>query len=314
MTNAQDVILIADDEESAVNFASRLLEKKGFSILAAADGLEALRLAREKIPDLILLDVSMPGMSGYAVCLELRTDFRTRHIPVIFLSSKGTVPEKIQGLKLGADDYLAKPCDPEELIARVESALLRHGRNLGTNPLTKLPGNQLIEEEVNERIKNQERFAFAYLDIDHFKSYNDLYGFKKGDEIIQFVASILVDNLQGKGDRFFVGHIGGDDFVFIAPPPAMDGIADAVANSFDRAAPGFYTEEDRARGFVTSKNRQGQVVQTPLMTLSIALVNNEKRPLAHFGKVVEIACEMKRYAKSLPGRKGSWVVKDKRRD
>lgn len=311
----QKKLLVVDDENEVRNFVERLMKKEGYSVLSAVNGLEAVHLAKTEAPDLILMDVTMPVMNGYAACVDLRSDFKTRYIPIIFLSSKETAPDKIQGLKLGADDYLAKPCDPEELKARVETVLLRCQRNLSINPLTKLPGNSLIEEEVNERIRNHSSFAFAYLDIDNFKAYNDLYGFKKGDEVIQFIASLLLGSFQGNGDhQFFIGHIGGDDFAFIADPSIIERISNAIAKSFDRELSLFYSEADKKCGAVLVKNRQGQFVPTPLMSLTIAIVTNKQRSLIHYGKVVEIASEMKRYAKALPNRVGSTVVEDKRKD
>jgi len=312
---SQKKLLVVDDEDEVRNFVGRLMKKEGYLVLAAANGSEAVRLAEIETPDLILMDVTMPVMNGYAACITLRSDFKTRYIPIIFLSSKETVPDKIQGLKLGADDYLTKPCDPEELKARVETVLLRCQRNLAINPLTKLPGNSLIEEEVNEKIRSQRLFAFAYLDIDHFKAYNDLYGFKAGDGVIQFVATLLLHGFQRIGEHpFFIGHIGGDDFVFMTDPSMIEGIANTIANSFDQERSHFYSEKDINRGFVLVKSRKGQVDSTPLMSLSIAIVTNEKRDLLHYGKVVEIASEMKRFAKTLPDRTGSLVVKDKRKD
>jgi diguanylate cyclase (GGDEF)-like protein len=196
---------------------------------------------------------------------------------------------------------------------RVQSALNRKSRYFSANPLTRLPGSPAVEEQVNERIRAGKQFSFLYADIDHFKAYNDNYGYKKGDKVIQDVAGLLMECLDVcPTDHHFIGHIGGDDFVMIAAPECAEKIAQNLSRRFDALASGYYTQEDRAQGFTAGLDRLGNKNAFPLMSLSIAIASNEKRPLLHYAKIAEVTSDIKRYLKHLPGRKGSIYLKDRR--
>jgi diguanylate cyclase (GGDEF)-like protein len=184
---------------------------------------------------------------------------------------------------------------------------------LGANPLTFLPGGPSIEEEAARRIKAGSPLAFFYIDIDNFKSYNDNYGYLSGDNAIKQAAALLT-GIQDDfaAEEIFVGHIGGDDFALMAAPARADEIAAAIAARFDALAPKFYNREDRLRGRIISKDRAGNAVEFPLMSLSIAVATNEKRKLDHYAKIVDIVSEIKKYLKRLKDRAGSVYLKDRR--
>ena len=309
-------ILIADDDANLRLLLSDFLGRQAYEVVTAKDGVEARQLSLEKSPDLIILDVDMPGMSGLEVCRILRKSIRTRYIPILFLTGKREIPDKIAGLSLGADDYLAKPFNAEELKIRIENLLRRSRHQLAANPLTKLPGGPLIEEEAARLIEAGLPLAFLYIDIDNFKAYNDVYGYKKGDEVIGGLARILIEVAElfsAKGDNF-IGHIGGDDFALITQPPKASPLAEEIARRFDAGVGEFYGETDRTRGFLETLDRKGDPQRFPLMTLSIAVVTNDVRPIEHYGRLAELASELKHFAKSTPDRKKSLVVTERRKE
>lgn len=307
-------ILIADDEAVIQRTLGRAMSKN-YRVLSALDGVETVKVAREEKPDLILLDIHMPKKNGTEALKELREDEATRMIPVIMLTADGAQADKIAGLESGADDYLPKPFDIEELRARVKSLLRRNKRALSANPLTLLPGNSTIEEQVNRRIREKAPFAFLYADIDHFKSFNDAYGYARGDRALRAAAAIFQEALDGAGGKDdFLGHVGGDDFVMITGPESAERVAAEAARLFDERAPSFYSGEDQDNGYTVSKNRMGHAQASPLMTVSIAIVTTERRLLDHFAKVVDLASEIKRHLKARRRPSGSAYLRDRRCD
>ncbi|ADG82352.1 response regulator receiver modulated diguanylate cyclase [Thermincola ferriacetica] len=308
---AQQRILVIDDDKFMVRIIKDCLEKVGFIVYGAEDFSSAMELIYQMTPDLILLDVVLPKMNGFEICRLLRNDTRTSHVPIIMITSKAMTEDKVAGLEAGADDYITKPFDPLELVARVKTHLRRAKQEKAFNPLTGLPGNIVIEEEIKQRVEvSNRKFAVLYLDLDNFKAYNDVYGFLKGDEVIKFVAHILDKNVKEFGNPDdFIGHIGGDDFICITTPDKVDDICTNIIEQFDSTIQLFYSSEDRRRGHIITKDRTNQDVTYPFMSISIAVVSNENRQIENHWRVAEIAAEMKKYAKSKPG---SIYVKDRR--
>jgi len=283
-----------------------------YEIVKAFSGKEALQKIEEFHPELVILDVMMPHVNGYEVCEQMKANVFTRHTPVIMLSAKKNVEDRVTGLEIGADDYMVKPFNPVELRVRVESLLRRSTETLDANPITHLPGNVSIEREIIQRIKQHPKFAFCYVDLDHFKAFNDKYGFYQGDQIILLVARILEKSIREKGNPTdFIGHIGGDDFVFITTPDRVKSLSQAIITEFDSRVPEFYDETDRQQGFIISQNRQGLVTRFPIMTLTIVAITNEQREITHPAEISAIEGELKAYAKSL---EGSNYVIDKRKE
>ena len=304
-------VLVADDDPDIRELIVETLSHERFSLIEARDGVEALELSRRERPDIVVLDVMMPNMDGLEVCLHLRGDALTAHIPIVLLTAKGMLEDKIRGMETGADDYLTKPFDPLELEARIAMHLRRSLRDSETSPLTGLPGNHAIEEMLEARISRGAKFAVCYVDLDDFKAYNDRYGFLAGSEVIRLTAGAILEGLQSfGGEDDFVGHIGGDDFIVITEMGRASLIAQEVIRLFDARIPEHYEPEDRERGYIVGTDRQGAVHRFPIMTISIAVVHNTFRRLDHPGKVAQIAAELKKYAKSL---QGSVFVFDRRR-
>lgn len=304
-------ILVVDDEEHIRRILQFQLEKNGYRVMAAENGEIALQMVHREAPDLILLDLMMPKMDGFEVCKRLRSDFQTNQIPIIMLTAKSDLPDRIKGLKGGANDYLVKPYSNEELLLRVKNVIEWSQKQKNANPLTGFAGNKVIEKELQKRIEKGNPFAFLYIDIDNFKAYNDYYGYQKGDESILFLADIIKEAVNSLGSsQDFVGHIGGDDFVIITSVDRAEYISKHIIDEFDKGSLVLLNEEDVRKGYLEIRNRLGEVKRVSLMSLTIALVINEEQRLRHFAQVSDIASELKKFGK---GMTGSVVVRERRK-
>jgi diguanylate cyclase (GGDEF)-like protein len=215
------MVLIADDDRDIVRFVEVNLRLEGYEVITAHDGQDALAKALEVQPNLILLDVMMPLMDGFEVCTKLRDDGRSAHIPVIMLTAKSLSADKVLGLTAGADDYIIKPFDPMELIARVKTTLRRASEMRSLSPLTGLPGNNRIEQEISHRMELGMPVAVAYADLDNFKSYNDRYGHGSGDEALRCVGRVLHESTRADD---VVARYGGEEFVVLMGGNVEDAI------------------------------------------------------------------------------------------
>ena len=303
-------ILIVDDDPDIRDVLKLTLSEENYEILEAADGEEALRVIRSIQPDLILLDYKIPKVDGREVCRRIKKDLLLRHLPIIMVTGKGDISDKVGGIDAGADDYVVKPFEPKELLARIRMILRHTERDLEANPLTRLPGNVSILQELSKRIENKSLFAVCYLDLDKFKSYNDKYGFEHGDEVIRETARLLIRVTQELGNRDdFVGHIGGDDFVVVTTMDKADALCQKFILDFENLVLSFYNEKDGKNGYILGKDRQGLEQRIPLLSISIGVVTNESRKIAHVAQIGEIGAELKAYAKSL---ERSNYVRDRR--
>jgi diguanylate cyclase (GGDEF)-like protein len=306
-------ILIADDDESLAKIVIDNLKVEGYSVVYAKDGQEACDAVCREMPDLVILDVNMPKKDGYQVLKELKSDILLSNIPVIMLTCRSYTKDKVIGINLGVDDYITKPYDIEELLARVKMILRRTSLYIGENPLTKLPGNNSIEYAITEKIRTNTPFAVLYLDINDFKPYNDYYGFSIGDNVIKEAARIILQSIKELNfTSDFIGHVGGDDFIIVTAPERIDSICKLIISKFSAAAPAFYKNEDIKRGFIFTKDRQGVEKKFPVLSIAIGVISSLVRPFSSMGEVSKIGSEMKSYAKSFK-EKGSCYLVDKRK-
>ncbi len=303
-------ILIADDDPTILKVEEYNLRKAGYEVITATNGEETLRKVQEERPDLVILDVVMPKMDGYEVCQKIRDGRFKSHVPIIMLTIKKEVEDTIKGLKTGANDYVIKPFNPQELLARVEVNLRRSRYDIEANPLTGLPGNLSIMDKIKERLKDERCFCVVYCDLDNFKSFNDIYGYERGDTVIKLTAHTIGMVIEELGDSDdFIGHIGGDDFILLTIPERVDHICQQIIKEFDKSILNLYDEKDQHAGCLLCENRMGEVQKFPIVSISIACVSNEHRKFSHSGELSAVATELKKHAKSIPG---SIYVKDKR--
>ena len=295
-------ILLIEDDLEVQSVMVTGLTAAGYTITTASTGEEGLHLASRQPFDLIILDLMLPDLDGWAVLRYLRERNQTVTTPTILVSALNRPSEKVRGFQLGADDYITKPFDWHELLARISASLRRRELEGNANPTTMLPGNKAIERAIMARIDAQMPFAVAYCDLDNFKAYNDTYGFLKGDAVIHQTARIItavVERFGEPGD--FVGHIGGDDFVAITDPSSIPDICEAIIAEFDRLAPLYYDIETRQQGFIDQLDREGVAKQFPLVSISIGVISSLNHQITHFAEVGDLAADVKKRAKSFNG-------------
>jgi len=305
-------VVVADDDPDLRDILRSILEPEGFRVVEAPHGQAALEAVRSAHPDLLILDFTMPQLTGPEVCQVLKQDLLLRHLPIIMLTGRGEVPDKVHGIEAGADDYVVKPFEPRELLARVRMVIRRTAQELEANPLTKLPGNVSIEKEIETRLAAKKPLAVCYADLDRFKAFNDHYGFERGDRAITLTAQVLLEAVKRAGNPDdFIGHIGGDDFVVVTTPQRADAVCQHIVEQFDARILQLYDESDRAQQRLVHTDRKGNVVTVGVMTISVAVVTNAQRTLTHLGQIAQIGAELKAYAKRV---EKSLYVKDQRRD
>jgi diguanylate cyclase (GGDEF)-like protein len=303
-------ILVADDEPHIRRILQFLLEEEGFEVNLAEDGEEAWKAVASFQPDLVLLDVMMPRMDGFAVLEIIRAGFETARLPVILLTAKGEEQDKVRGLAGGANDYIVKPFNHDELLLRVSNLLEATRREREANPLTGLPGNRAIDREIQNRIASDQEFGFMYIDMDRFKSFNDKYGYARGDRAISFLAGVLVGITQKYGSgREFVGHVGGDDFVVVTSSQDAERLARRIIHEFDDGKVDLHDEADSRNGYLEIESRAGQVERFPLISLTLALVPDCRGRFEHPAELSDTLVELKRYGKTKPH---SVVVQERR--
>jgi len=309
---SKEKILVIEDEEDIANLVKTTLEGEGFEVTVGYSGEEGLEKIHHTPPDLLVLDLGLPGMSGYQVCQKIREDVSLAHIPIIMLTAKGSTSDKVIGLSYAPDDYVTKPFQNEELVARVRTHLTRTASDLSANPLTKLPGNIPIKEALEKCLSQEHLFAVLYLDLSNFKAFNDKYSYLRGDKVLQKTAQIILKTVKEKGNPGdFIGHIGGDDFIIITSPDKVDSLCRGIIKDFDQDIPVLYDEEDRKRKYIITKDRQNKTTKFPLMTISIGVATNKARRFTSPAEISDVGAELKKYAKT---RKGSSYVVDKRED
>ncbi len=295
-------ILVVDDDEDIVRVVRINLELEGFEVASAFDGVEALESAIASPPNLVLLDIMMPRMDGLSALRKMRSHPSLAGTSIVLLTARGLTEDRVEGLELGADDYISKPFDVEELVARVKAVLRRTKAARDTSPLTGLPGNFRIGTELEQRINTGQSFALIHCDLDNFKAFNDHYGFMRGDQVIKFSAEVLAGAVEDVGDKSaFVGHVGGDDFVVITDGAVAESFCKAVIDRFDDGILDYYDTADAMKGYIEVTDRRGERYAFPMVSMSMGVVSNLHRPVASQWEASAIAVEMKEFAKKQPG-------------
>ena len=291
-------LLFADDNEDMRHMVRDLLESSGHEIGLAADGPSALASVKEREPDLLILDLNMPGLSGYEVCRAVKRNPGTARVPVLMLTSQSSVEHKLEGFDAGADDYLPKPFDARELRARVAALLRLVRREADRNPTSGLPGGHAIDEELSGRVARKETFAVCYIDLDNFKPFADHFGFSVADDVIRDTGAAIRRAVSAVGaSDDFVGHIGGDDFIVVTSPDRADVVAQECAARFRDVVARAVGEEAMLIGNFTEVDREGILRAMPLACLSAAILTVRPEDWVSSKHLGARAAEVKRRAK-----------------
>lgn len=305
-------ILVVDDADHTREILRLTLTEEDYEVTEASDGEEALRLIHSQPFNLVLLDFKIPKVNGRQICRRVKNDLLLSHLPIIMVTNKNDISDRVSAIDAGADDYVLKPFEPKELLARIRMILRRTERDLEANPLSRLPGNISILKELSRRITSKSPLAVCYIDLGKFKSYNDKYGFERGDKVIHETSRILINSVRKTGGADdFIGHVGGDDFVVITNPEAADGLCKKIIGTFDKTAPTFYNEADRKKGYIVARDRKGIKQKVPIISISMGVVTNEFRKIDHVAQIGEIGAELKALAKL---RDTSHYIKDRRKE
>lgn len=297
---AQEIYIIDDDESSLPVFKELFRNEQEFKFIGVKT--QEIDVALKNIPFLIVINEDAIDRNVMDVCRKIRTDEDNKITPIIVVSSNADRGHKLRVLEESVEYYIKKPVDTDYLYYTIKNLNRLLNINRRISALTGLPGNVQIHAELKKRISNKGEFSVLYLDLDNFKAYNDVYGFLKGDEIIEFTAQIISKCVHEKfEDGSFVGHIGGDDFVAIVPSIEVDEICQAIIAEFDAKVTKFFTDEDLERGYIEVANRKGVIEQFPLTAISIGVVIGEKGRFSNILEIGEIGAQVKHVAKSIMG-------------
>ena len=294
MSTTKGRILIVEDDSDISNMLRIYFSGQGYDVSVAPRGGEAIDLVRQRTPHLIVLDIMLPDMDGYAVCRELRTTTRTSHIPIIFLTQKDERSDKIAGLELGADDYITKPFDIEELKLRVQNTIDRAQRDYQTDPRSGLPAGRLIEDQLRDLMR-RESWALLDCKINDFNPFREAYGFVAGDEVLRFTSMLInevIDELGTPND--FIGHPGGENFIIITREANADTISQRFKARFNEDVLTHYAFTDRDQGFIVGHVEDGNPEKSPLMTISIGIVSPSTHEFSDIREITEMAAEARR--------------------
>lgn len=292
MGNAR--LLVVEDDIDIANMLKIYFTSLQYDVDVANRGRDALEKTKQVLPRLIVLDIMLPDIDGYEVCRALRTSTRTSHIPVIFLTQKDERSDKLQGLELGADDYITKPFDIEELKLRVQGAIRRSERESLTDPRSGLPAGRLIEEQLR-RIIREKDWALLDVRVNNFEAFKDVYGFVAGDDVVRFAAMLIgevVDELGTTSD--FIGHAGGDNFIIITTEEAAPNIRQKLKERFSNEVQSHYNFIDRQQGFIQAPKTEGGVEKVGFMYFSAGLVSPSLQSFADIREITELAAEARR--------------------
>ncbi len=292
-------ILIVEDDPMISLMISKILELNEYAVQTAPDGEEALIKIEKFIPDLVMLDINMPKMDGYEVCRRLKKDTRFDKIPILMITGNSDRVERLRGLEMGADDFLLKPFNYDELLTRVLSTFKRTKKDIDVNPLSGLPGTSTFEKIALSNIEQKKPFAALKADLNNFKAYNERYGFQRGDEVIRSVARLLQSAVEQGKD--FVAHLGADDFFVLTSGGSEEILCQKIIERFDKLQAGLYDPEDARAGFIETVDRKGQRRNFPLITISVGCAADRGGLFDSVGMLQKICDEVLVLAKAQAG-------------
>lgn len=288
-------ILVVEDDSDISNMLRIYLSGQGYAVDVAPKGGEALLLTKKQLPNLIVLDINLPDMSGYDVCRELRTTTRTSHIPIIFLTQKDERSDKLIGLELGADDYITKPFDIEELKLRIQNAIATAQRGKQMDATSGLPLGSLIEDHLRTLMQSQPEWTYIDIKINNFSMFSEVYGWTAGDEVIRFMTLLLGETIDSYGTpEDYPGHPGRDNFVLITHVADLEHLVERLMERFASDIQQHYSFIDRERGYMLVPGEDGREQHVELMLISVGMVSTRTHQFSDIREVTELAAEDRR--------------------
>ncbi len=297
-------ILIIEDEQTVAEIIAINLQIEGFEVEVALNGTTGLAAARRGPFDLVICDIMMPDIDGYEICRQLKRERPTRDVPVILLTARTEVENKLAGLEAGADDYITKPFNFPELVERINMNLDRAASKYETDPLTGLPGNIQSDDTLKEIVLAGGEFAYLLVSLNGLRPYREVYGIGRFEEVLRFASGTISGSLQrlaGRSGRaFYLGGADGGSFSAISPPGKAEPVARDILRAFDAGIGAYYGPEDLSRGALRTFDRRGALIDNPLMTVSIGIASNGHREILSHWEAAEIAREVLDYAMTFP--------------
>lgn len=284
MADAKSKILIVEDDPDVAEMLTAYFRSQDYEVFTVNWGEDGVRSALQVSPDLAILDIRLPDIDGYEVARRLRTDRRTADIPIIFLTEKRDRADKLQGLEIGADDYITKPFDIQELRLRVRNALNRVSQGSLTNPVTGLPEGALVDEKLSE-VLGKDGSSLLYISIQNMSVFREAYGFVASDDVLRAVSLMIVNTMREfSRPEDFLGHLSATDFVLVVPPSNLAALSDKLRSRLEQSVEYFYPIKDREQvskrpdrlgakmiEVASLKNRSGDVaaLKTDLMNSKV---------------------------------------------
>ncbi len=299
-----EIYIIDDDESSIVIFRELFREDPNYKFISVKT--EQIDIALKNIPSLIVINEDAIDRNVIELCRKIRKDEDNTITPVIVVSSNSSREHRMKILNESVEYFIRKPVDEGYLYYTVKNLTRLLETNRRVSPLTGLPGNVQIHSELKKRLTKEEEFSVLYFDLDNFKSYNDVYGFLKGDKIIQFTAETIMGEIHANGDLGFVGHVGGDDFIAIVPYIDVEGLCQRIIARFEKKVKDFFNEKDVENGYIEIANRRGIIEKFPLTSLSIAVVVVDKNRFKNILEIGDTAAQVKHAVKSVMG--SSYII------
>lgn len=291
-------VVIVTKEVVLTGIISRSL-KDAYSLVVFTRMEHSLDYIYSSLPDLLIVDISLDDAVTIGIINDLKSDPIFGQVPILAVLADDFAIPKWDYLFI--EDYVRRSYIETDVVSKVDLCIKRAERVVEINPLTRLPGNITIIKQIQKRLEAGEIFATAYADLDYFKPFNDKYGFGRGDEVLKMLGRLILNTVKQIQPDSFVGHIGGDDFIYIMDTDLVESATREVLDNFDRIIPTFYDHEDRANGKIESLDREGVSKTFPLMGISIGIATNKVASYSHYGEVTERASEMKKYAKYTGG-------------
>lgn len=287
---SKDRILVVEDDFDISNMLRIYFSGQGYEVQVAPRGGDALEVTRKQLPELIMLDIMLPDMNGYDVCRELRTTTRTSHIPIIFLTQKDERSDRIAGLELGADDYVTKPFDIEELKLRVANAIMASKRQNQLDPKSGLPTGRLIEDHLRNLMRMGGEWTYMDIKIRNFEEFAEVYGFVAGDEVVRFMSPLMSEVVEELGTADdYVGHPGRDNFVIVTHSSTPDKLKKRLIERFNEGIQQHYSFIDRERGYILAPDGSNGEKKVDLMTLAVGTVSTKTQQFSDIREVTELA-------------------------